>query len=244
MSNPWFRLYAEFATDPKVQMLSEADQRRFIMLLCLRCGNGDVTLHDEEIAFQLRISNEEWKDTKRTLVAKNLVDESSRPTAWEKRQFESDSSAARVRSHRKRLKQACNVTVTPRARKTDTDTDTDTESAVALSAPARDVSAEQEIPPTPAAMATRPGALAGLLRQHGVSATPQQPHLLAWVDAELSDAEALEAIARARERKPEPARISASYLNCIVGDIIAERGGSRVRWNTAGPVRQARVEYR
>ena len=29
----WFRMYAEFATDPKVQMLSEADQRRYIMLL-------------------------------------------------------------------------------------------------------------------------------------------------------------------------------------------------------------------
>ena len=43
MANQWFRLYAEFAHDPKVQMLSEVDQRRYIMLLCMRC-NGDVTL--------------------------------------------------------------------------------------------------------------------------------------------------------------------------------------------------------
>ena len=57
--NQWFRLYSEFATDPKVQMMSEADQRRFIMLLCMRCSNGDETLHDDEIAFQLRISEEE-----------------------------------------------------------------------------------------------------------------------------------------------------------------------------------------
>ena len=73
MANPWFRMYAEFATDPKVQMMSEADQRRFVMLLCLRCSNDDVTLHDDEVAFQLRISNEEWAATKAVFVAKNLT---------------------------------------------------------------------------------------------------------------------------------------------------------------------------
>lgn len=124
---PWFRMYSEFATDPKVQMLSEADQRRYIMLLCLRCSNGDVTLHDDEIAFQLRISNEEWSLTKAVLVSKGLIDDESSPAAWDKRQYVSDSSAARVRAHRERkktaVKQKCNVTVTP----PDTDTDTDTE---------------------------------------------------------------------------------------------------------------------
>ncbi len=69
MANPWFRLYHEFATDPKVQMLSEVDQRRFIMLLCLRCSNDDVTLHDDEVAFQLRISSEEFTETKRRRMA-------------------------------------------------------------------------------------------------------------------------------------------------------------------------------
>lgn len=124
---PWFRMYSEFATDPKVQMLSEADQRRFIMLLCLRCSNGDVTLHDDEIAFQLRISNDEWVSTKAVLLAKKLIDDDSTPVSWDKRQYVSDSSAARVRAHRERkkkeAKQACNVTVTP----PDTDTDTDTD---------------------------------------------------------------------------------------------------------------------
>ena len=32
----WMRLYAEFATDPKVQMMSEAMQRRHVMLFCLK----------------------------------------------------------------------------------------------------------------------------------------------------------------------------------------------------------------
>jgi len=101
----WFRLYAEFATDPKVQMMSEVCQRRFVMLLCLRCSNGDVTLHDEEVAFQLRISNEEWSDTKRVFVAKGLVAEDNRPTAWDRRQFFSDSSATRVAKHRQKRRE-------------------------------------------------------------------------------------------------------------------------------------------
>jgi hypothetical protein len=135
-ANPWFRLYSEFATDHKIQMLSEADQRRFVMLLCLRCSNGDVTLHDSEVAFQLRISEAEWQQTKRELVTRNMIDSSNRVLNWEKRQFISDSSAARVRRHRDKAKQACNVTVTAKKRRgngivtppdTDTDTDTDTE---------------------------------------------------------------------------------------------------------------------
>ena len=71
MANQWFRMYAEFATDPKVQMMSEANQRRFVMVLCLRCSNDHVTLQDEEVAFQLRISNDEWAQT---VVASHVVD--------------------------------------------------------------------------------------------------------------------------------------------------------------------------
>lgn len=117
MANPWFRMYAEFANDPKVQMLSETDQRRYIMLLCMRCGNGDVTLREQEIAFQLRISDEEWAKTRAVLLAKNLIQKNNMPTAWDKRQYISDVSTSRVYRHREKhkqsLKQACNVSVTP-----------------------------------------------------------------------------------------------------------------------------------
>lgn len=116
-ANPWFRMYHEFATDPKVQMLSEQDQRRYVMLLCLRCSNEGETLHDDAVAFQLRISNEEYQATKQTLMSKNLIDEGNNPTAWDKRQFASDSSTARVRAYRekqkKEAKQPRNVSVTP-----------------------------------------------------------------------------------------------------------------------------------
>lgn len=126
----WFRMYGEFATDPKVQMMSEADQRRFVMLLCLRCSNDGVTLHETEIAFQLRISNEEWATTKALFLSKGLIDEECMPTSWDRRQFVSDSSRARVAAHRAKKKQACNVTVTP------PDTDTDTEQDQKRVAPA------------------------------------------------------------------------------------------------------------
>lgn len=121
VSNPWFRLYSEFAIDAKMQMMSEAFQRRYIMLLCLRCSNGDVTLQDDEVAFQLRISNDDWMATKAVFVDKNLITEDGRIVAWDKRQYISDSSAERVARHRERKKQGCNVTETP----PDTDTDTD-----------------------------------------------------------------------------------------------------------------------
>jgi hypothetical protein len=117
----WFRMYGEFANDPKVQMLSEADQRRYIMLLCLKCSNGDVTLQDCEVTFQLRITSNEWVQTKARLMAKGLIDEANQPTKWDKRQYLSDSSAARVSKHREKKKQACNVTVTPPESETDTE---------------------------------------------------------------------------------------------------------------------------
>lgn len=130
MANPWFRMYSEFAHDAKVQMMSEAMQRRYIMLLCMRCSNDLVTLHETEIAFHMRISETELAETKQLFVSKGFIDEDWNLLNWEKRQFASDSSAARVARHREKKKTARNVDVTLQKRKSnalDTDTDTDTE---------------------------------------------------------------------------------------------------------------------
>lgn len=134
MANQWFRMYSEFATDAKVQMLSEAMQRRYLMLMCLRCSNALVTLHDEEIAFQLRISDEELAETKALFIKKGFIDSAWNLLNWEKRQFASDSSKDRVAKHRalqkQKQEQASNGDVTlheTKANGLDTDTDTDTE---------------------------------------------------------------------------------------------------------------------
>src|SRR3990172_8673486 len=116
MSNPWFRMYSEFMHDPKVQIMSEHNQRRLLMIFCMRC-NGDVTLHDAHVTFQLRISQEEWEKSKAVFMASGFIDSANKVLNWDKRQFVSDSSAARVAKHRALHKTVtvtpCNVTVTP-----------------------------------------------------------------------------------------------------------------------------------
>lgn len=103
--NPWFRMYHEFATDPKVQMLSEVDQRRYIMLLCLRCSNGEETLSDVTVTFQLRCSNKEYVATKKVLMDIGLIDKNNMPVKWNERQFLSDSSTERVKKYRAKRKE-------------------------------------------------------------------------------------------------------------------------------------------
>lgn len=100
MTNSWFRMYAEFATDPKVQRLSEVMQRRLVMLFCLRCCDVTVTASDDDIAFQLRISDEDLKETKQLFVSKNFIDNQWNVVNWDKRQYRSDSSAERTRAWR------------------------------------------------------------------------------------------------------------------------------------------------
>ena len=128
MANPWFRLYSEFAHDPKVQMLSEAMQRRYVMLLCLRCSEVLETLHETEIAFQLRLSTDELDETKQLFISKNFIDKHWNLLNWDKRQFVSDSSTMRVAKHRSKKKQVSNVDETLQKRPSNAiDTDTDTE---------------------------------------------------------------------------------------------------------------------
>lgn len=116
MANPWFRLYAEWLTDPKVQRLEEKHQRRLVAIFCLRC-NGDVTLHDNDVTFMLRISDAEWQESKAIFIAENFINSDGEVLNWDKRQYISDTSAARVAKHRALHKPVtvtpCNVTVTP-----------------------------------------------------------------------------------------------------------------------------------
>jgi len=105
MANPWFRLYSEFAHDPKIQMMPEHMQRRYIMLLCMRCSETLETLHETEIAFQMRLSDDELAKTKELFLSKGFIDEHWNLTNWEKRQYASDSSTVRVRKHRDKKKE-------------------------------------------------------------------------------------------------------------------------------------------
>jgi len=132
MANPWFRLYSEFGSDPKIQSMTEAMQRRLVILFCLRCGNVLETLQEQEIIYALGITPEEWEETKQIFVSKcfiRFIKGKCNIVNWNKRQFISDSSTERVRKYRakgetlpKRYKP---VTVTPPDSYSDSDTDTD-----------------------------------------------------------------------------------------------------------------------
>jgi hypothetical protein len=109
-------------------MLSEAMQRRYVMLMCLRCSETLETLHETEIAFQLRLSEAELIETKQLFINKNFIDKHWNLLNWDKRQFVSDSSTMRVRKHRNNKKQPSNDGETLQERPSnaiDTDTDTD-----------------------------------------------------------------------------------------------------------------------
>lgn len=113
-------MYAEFATDPKVQSMPEAMQRRLMMLMCLRCSNVLETLQVTDICFALRIDETQLAETKALFIAKRFMDDDWNLLNWDKRQKPSDSSTERVRKHREAQKQLqeqeCNVTETAQSR--------------------------------------------------------------------------------------------------------------------------------
>jgi len=125
-------MYSEYATDAKVQSMPEHMQRRLVMLFCLRCCDVTVTLSDEDLAFQLRISDEDLAETKQLFLRKGFINEDWDLVNWDKRQFVSDSSTERTRAYRQRKKEREELlkkqAETSRERHSDAlDTDTDTE---------------------------------------------------------------------------------------------------------------------
>ena len=137
MSNPWFRLYHEFADDPKVQILSEPMQRRLIMLFCHRCKcDGLVTFREQEAAFHWRITPEEMSKTKDLFIQQGFIDKEWNLLNWNDRQYLSDSSTDRTRAYRERMRTSRerhsdggerSVTVGVTVQDTEPDTETDTE---------------------------------------------------------------------------------------------------------------------
>lgn len=140
MSNPWFRLYNEFANDPVIQSLGFAEQRHFVVLMCLK-NNGvidrNISKANKEriICRGLGLTEKEAEKLKNTLIEFDLIDKNWQIKNWDKRQFISDNSTRRSRKSRKN-KETCNVAATEHAAlqqrdcnapETDTETDTETE---------------------------------------------------------------------------------------------------------------------
>ena len=269
MSNPWLRLYAEFAHDPKVQMMSEPMQRRYIMLMCMRCSNDLVTLHDDEVAFHLRISAEQWQETKTLFIAKGFIDSDLNLLNWEKRQFKSDSNTSsreRVARHRARKKEAMGNEVTlPVTPDNAADTDTETEKK-------RDTSSSLRSEEGSAADATTPNSpppakpkrekrqdttLADFLaacRERGVKPVPDDHAIRRWAaEAGVTDEMLQIAWLAFRERYTDDANYAgkrykdwaAHFANSVKDNWFSlwfASGGDGVQWSSKGLMRKQALD--
>lgn len=111
MSYQWFRMYAEFATDPVVQSLAFDDQRHFVMVLCLKCSGlldreyGDPQQRVMMLRRALGLEAMAFDEAKTRLCSARLIDSNWQPVNWAKRQFVSDrdpTAADRKRRQRER----------------------------------------------------------------------------------------------------------------------------------------------
>lgn len=125
--NQWFRLYSEILNDPKVQIVTEALRWRYVALLCLHCNGGYENTPNDEIALSLRVTEEEWLNTRQEFIKRKLLTVDGKINNWEKRQYISDlkdsTAAQRQKRYRERKRNNRNATVTSRLPDSDTDTE-------------------------------------------------------------------------------------------------------------------------
>lgn len=112
---PWFRMYSEFAFDPKIQTMSEEMQRRFVMLLCFKCA-GFIPTSDQHMRNLLKCYANVVKKTKETFVNLGLISDDWDILKWSERQFQSDVSTGRVQKYREKEKRFGNVSETAKNR--------------------------------------------------------------------------------------------------------------------------------
>lgn len=136
----WFRLYSEAVDDEKLRLLAFEDRWHFVAVLCCKCqgilDEQNEALRHRKVAVKLGVQVRELGEIVRRLSEVGLIDANSlEPCAWDRRQFVSDNSTARVQRHRAKKKQEdtdseasetlqerfCSASVTP----PDTETETD-----------------------------------------------------------------------------------------------------------------------
>jgi len=105
----WFRLYVEWAFDPKIQSLDFETQRHHLMVLCLK-KNGDLEKFSGKtleniIGCALRVSPKKLGKIKKSLIEATLINENWEPNGWDDRQYISDEDPThkeRQRRYRER----------------------------------------------------------------------------------------------------------------------------------------------
>ena len=146
----WFRFYECALDDPKVQRLPDNLFKTWVNLLCIASKGNGYLPSVGDIAFALRITEEEAQKRLVALQQAGLFDESEtglRPHNWDARQFRSDTSSERVKRYRERFKSVTpTVSVTPPDTDTDTDTDTEKINVASVDAGLFEIQDEKKVP--------------------------------------------------------------------------------------------------
>jgi hypothetical protein len=102
MKGRWFRAYEDALHDPKVQTLPLPLFKAWFNLLCIASKNDGKLPGIQQIAFDLRVTEEEASSLIDALMQVFLVDKRRdgdlEPHNWQKRQFLSDHAAERMKN--------------------------------------------------------------------------------------------------------------------------------------------------
>jgi len=102
----WFRFYSGALDDPKVQRLTGDLFKVWVNLLCLANESEErgTLPSNDDIAFRLRLDDQQAADALRVLIRAGLLDQDEDGAlhihGWEARQKKSDDVTARVHKHR------------------------------------------------------------------------------------------------------------------------------------------------
>ncbi len=140
--NSWFRFYDDVLNDPKVQQLEPDDFKFWINILCLASKNNGQLPCLASVSFAFRMPLGEVEVRMKFMASSGLVDSKRglmTPHNWNKRQYKSDSSTARVKQFRKRFSNVSETaTETPPEQiqsRADTDTEQKGKEPLAISSP-------------------------------------------------------------------------------------------------------------
>jgi len=96
----WLRLYVDMPDNVKLRRLPMDTQLVYVWLLCLHKRGQLVGADTKDVAWRLRMTEDEAKQHVKLLTEASLLLPDGTPKGWEERQFVSDSSTERSREWR------------------------------------------------------------------------------------------------------------------------------------------------
>lgn len=126
MALRWFRVYSDLLNNRKFQRLSDSLKVRLLNIWCLAAKYDGTLPEAADVAFELRISEDDVPSMIEELKGAGFLDESERglvPHHWDEHQFVSDTSTGRV----KRFRSKSRATAKPIAKQDGNESETPTE---------------------------------------------------------------------------------------------------------------------